>query len=84
MFTVSVRADEEVRLTLPLTGLTRPLRILADVEVRSGGDVEVSLTAGDSVVRRTLQQGTSSELSLDLQPSSDSVCARRHHARTAR
>ena len=70
-FTVSVRADEEASLTLPLTGLTRPLRILVDVEVRSGGDVEVSLTAGDSVVRRTLHNGTSSELSLDLQPAGD-------------
>ncbi|MHB0956769.1 MAG: HzsA-related protein [Pirellulaceae bacterium] len=71
MFAVSVRADEEVGVTLPLAGPTRALRILVDVQVRGGGDASVSLTAGDRTMQRTLQEGTAIELSLEVPSSSD-------------
>ena len=71
MFTVSVQADEEVRLTLPFSGLTRGVRIMADVQVQGGGEAEVSLTAGDRVIRQTVRDNTSCEIGVDLQPSGD-------------
>ena len=65
-------------------GPPRPLRILADVEVRSGGDVEVSLTAGDSVVRRTLHRRDVERTESGPATRRRSGCACRHHARAAR
>jgi hypothetical protein len=71
MFTVSLQAEEEVRLSLPFTGLTRGVRVMADVQVCGVGEAEVSLTAGDQVTRQTVRDNTSCEIGVDLQPSGD-------------
>ena len=62
MFTVSVQADEEVRFDLPLSGLTRNVRIVADVQGRGDGEAEVSLAVGDQVVRQTVRDEASCEM----------------------
>ncbi len=69
MFTIGVRADEDVELMLPVAGLSRPVRLAVDVQWRGGGQAEVSLSAGRQACRRTIGDGTLCELGVDLDPS---------------
>ena len=73
MFSVCVQAAEEVCLTLPLSGLTRSVRIVADVQVRGDGEAEVTLTAGDQVMRQTVRGDVPCEISVDLPPSANAL-----------
>ena len=55
--TVSVAKGEQVRWTIPVKNVEKPLRIMADVRVIGGGEAQVGLSLGGKLVTRTVRQG---------------------------
>jgi len=71
MFTASVEAGEHVRVEMPLWSAGRRVRVVAEVQRRSGGDAEVALSIGDQTASQKLDHDALCELAVDVPASAD-------------
>ncbi|HJN82582.1 MAG TPA: NPCBM/NEW2 domain-containing protein, partial [Verrucomicrobiota bacterium] len=55
--TVSVERDEQVRWTIQVKSVVKPVRIMADVRVIGGGQAQVGLSLGPERVTRSVRHG---------------------------
>lgn len=68
LMTIALAESEEACFEIPISGATKPLRILAEVRADDAGRAAVALQSGASVVRKDLAPGQWTEVSLEVPP----------------